>query len=60
MKEVRQLEEAIAEFYGAKYAIATDCCTHAIELCLRLQDIKNATNSCVYLGGNLYMTFLCK
>jgi dTDP-4-amino-4,6-dideoxygalactose transaminase len=44
MKEVRQLEEKVAEFYGAKYAIATDCCTHAIELCLRLQDIKSATS----------------
>lgn len=42
MKEVAELEKQIADFYGAKYAIATDCCTHAIELCLRLQDIKNA------------------
>jgi len=25
----------IAEFYGAPYAVATDCCTHAIELSLR-------------------------
>jgi len=36
MKEVREFEELIADFYGAPYAIATDCCTHALELCLRL------------------------
>lgn len=35
MKQVQQFEEKIAEFYGSKYAVATDCCTHAIELCLR-------------------------
>ena len=43
MREVRELEKEIANFYGAKHAVATDCCTHAIELCLRLQDIKSAT-----------------
>lgn len=32
---VTEFEQKIAEFFGAKYAVATDCCTHAIELCLR-------------------------
>jgi len=32
---VKEFEDSIAEFYGSKYAVATDCCTHAIELCLR-------------------------
>jgi dTDP-4-amino-4,6-dideoxygalactose transaminase len=32
---VQKFENAIAMFYGAPYAVATDCCTHAIELCLR-------------------------
>jgi dTDP-4-amino-4,6-dideoxygalactose transaminase len=32
---VQKFENAIATFYGAPYAVATDCCTHAIELCLR-------------------------
>ena len=32
---VKQFEDKIAEFYGSKYAVAVDCCTHAIELCLR-------------------------
>lgn len=28
-------EKKVAKFAGSKYAVATDCCTHAIELCLR-------------------------
>lgn len=32
---VQEFEKLIADFYGAPYAVATDCCTHAIELCLR-------------------------
>tara|TARA_R100001460_G_scaffold7006_2_gene18124 strand:+ start:1091 stop:1702 length:612 start_codon:yes stop_codon:yes gene_type:complete len=35
LKTVDIFEKKIAGFYGAPYAIATDCCTHAIELCLR-------------------------
>lgn len=38
MNKVAEFEKVIAEFYNAPYAIATDCCTHAIELCLRLLD----------------------
>jgi len=30
-------EREVAYFAGAKYAVATDCCTHAIELSLRLK-----------------------
>ena len=30
--DVDKLEKTIAEFFGAPYALATDCCTHAIEL----------------------------
>ena len=29
-------ERTVADFFGAPYAVATDCCTHALELCLRL------------------------
>ena len=36
---VKEFEQQIAEFYGAPYAVATDCCTHAIELCLRIEPI---------------------
>ena len=34
-KRVKVFEERIAEFFGAKYGVATDCCTHALELSLR-------------------------
>lgn len=36
MNKVREFEYAMANFYNAPLAVATDCCTHAIELCLRL------------------------
>jgi dTDP-4-amino-4,6-dideoxygalactose transaminase len=32
---VTEFEKQIAKFFGAPYAVATDSCTHAIELCLR-------------------------
>lgn len=32
---VEKFEKTVAEFYGAPYAVAVDCCTHAVELCLR-------------------------
>ena len=38
---VEQFEKEIASFYGAPYAVATDSCTHAIELCLRYKNIKH-------------------
>jgi dTDP-4-amino-4,6-dideoxygalactose transaminase len=34
---VKEFEQTIATFYNAPYAVAVDCCTHAIELCLRLE-----------------------
>ena len=36
---VQEFEKQIAKFYGAPYAVATDCCTHAIELCLRYKNV---------------------
>ena len=33
---INQFEQAIADHYGAEFGIGVDCCTHAIELCLRL------------------------
>ena len=32
---VNEFESRVAEFFGAPYAVATDSCTHGIELCLR-------------------------
>lgn len=40
---VEDFEKQIAEFYNAPFAVATDSCTHAIELCLRYKDIKEAS-----------------
>jgi dTDP-4-amino-4,6-dideoxygalactose transaminase len=35
-----QFEEALAKYTGAPYVVVTDCCTHALELCLRFDKIK--------------------
>jgi dTDP-4-amino-4,6-dideoxygalactose transaminase len=35
---VEQFEKTIAKFYNAPYAVAVDCCTHGIELCLLLTE----------------------
>jgi len=34
---IENFENKIAKFFGSKYAIAVDCCTHGIELCLRYE-----------------------
>lgn len=34
-QQVEKFEKLIANFFGSKYAVAVDSCTHAIELCLR-------------------------
>lgn len=43
MKQIQDFEKLIAEYFGSPYAVATDCCTHAVELCLRQQGIMAAT-----------------
>ena len=40
---IKEFEERIASFFGAPCAVAVDCCTHAIELCLRHQNIQQYT-----------------
>jgi dTDP-4-amino-4,6-dideoxygalactose transaminase len=40
-EKIIKFETALAKFTGAKYAISTDCCTHAIEMCLRYDQIKD-------------------
>ena len=37
---VKEFENKISEFFDSPYAIAVDCCTHGIELCLRYKNIK--------------------
>jgi dTDP-4-amino-4,6-dideoxygalactose transaminase len=38
--DVVEFEKQIAEYFGSPFAVAVDCCTHALELCLRQQNIK--------------------
>ena len=40
---VEKFENEIAKFCGSPYAIAVDCCTHGIELCLRHQKVEHYT-----------------
>lgn len=39
--KILEFETDLSEFTGAPYVVTTDCCTHAIELCLRYKKIKN-------------------
>ena len=39
-KAVSDFENEIATWFGAPYAVAVDCCTHGIELCLRREGVK--------------------
>jgi dTDP-4-amino-4,6-dideoxygalactose transaminase len=41
--KILQFEKSLAKFTGAPYAIMTDCCTHAIELCLRYDKVTTTT-----------------
>jgi len=41
--KVTEFENIIAEYFSSPYAVAVDCCTHGIELCLRLQNIKETS-----------------
>ncbi len=40
---VENFEKLMADFYSAPYAVATDSCTHAIELCLRYKGVTQAS-----------------
>jgi len=42
-KVVTEFENKVKEFFGAPHAVAVDCCTHGIELCLRQQNVKSIT-----------------
>jgi dTDP-4-amino-4,6-dideoxygalactose transaminase len=38
--KILEFEHQLSEFTGAPYVVTTDCCTHAIELCMILDSIK--------------------
>lgn len=42
-EKITEFESALAKFTGAPYAVMTDCCTHAIELCLRLDRVRRCS-----------------
>ena len=37
---VKTFENKIAQLFGAPYAVAVDCCTHGVELCIRYKKVK--------------------
>ena len=39
-KKIKEFEKEIANFFGSPYAVAVDCCTHGIELCLIHKSVK--------------------
>ena len=41
LDKIYEFETALAKYTGAPYAIMTDCCTHAIELCLRYDQVRD-------------------
>ena len=39
--KIGEFERTLAAYTGAPYAVMTDCCTHAIELCMRLKQVRH-------------------
>jgi len=37
---IEKFEREVAKFFGSPYAVAVDCCTHGVELCLRYTEAK--------------------
>lgn len=40
-ERIELFESKIANFFGSPYAVSVDCCTHGIELCLRMNNINH-------------------
>lgn len=40
---VTKFEQELAKFYNSPYAIAVDCCTHGVELCLKYTEAQTIT-----------------
>ena len=55
-EEILQFERLLAKKTGAPYAVMTDCCTHAIELCLRYKRVKQTKfTAYTYLSSPMTM-----
>jgi len=50
-EKVNYFEESIASWFGSSYAVAVDCCTHGLELCLRLFNIRK-----IFVPRNTYLS----
>ena len=58
-ESVRNFEQELATFTSAPYVVTTDCCTHAIELCFRLLQIKTCRFSAhTYISVPMTMRLL--
>ena len=58
-KALFDFESALAEYTGAPYVVVTDGCTHAIELCMRYEGIKECQFSAyTYLSVPMALTHL--
>ncbi len=56
---VETFENKLGELTGAPYVVTTDCCTHAIELCFRLLEIKTCRFSAhTYISVPMTMALL--
>lgn len=54
--KIAKFEQALGAFTGAPFVIMTDCCTHAIELCLRYEKPTNvAFTAYTYLSIPMLM-----
>ncbi len=45
LEQIKQFEDKLSTFTGAPYVIATDCCTHALEICLRYSKPEKITST---------------
>ena len=55
-KVVTEFERQVAEFYGAPYAVAVDCCTHGIELCIRHKMDTEVCIPAIYVPKRTYLS----
>ena len=54
--KIFEFEQALAKYTGAPYAVMTDCCTHAIELCMRYKKVqKTSFTAFTYLSIPMLM-----
>lgn len=49
-------ERKVAKFTGAKYAVATDCATHALELCIRYEAMHDRVPNTISLPAQTYVS----